>query len=791
MEGPPPTTPFVHGPRRAVHVEVDRVDDERLDTSELAALERFDLAVRTLFAILYNFVPRSGHPGGAASSARILETLLLSTMATDVSDPLRGDQDVLVLAAGHKAMGLYALLALRDEAVRIVQPSLLPSDARLRVRLEDLLGFRRNPVQPTPLFRKMASKALDGHPTPAVAFVKVATGPSGVGVGSAVGLALGLADAYGSRAPKVHVVEGEGGLTPGRVSEAMASCSASELDNLVLHVDHNQSTIDSDRCCRDGDVPGDYVQWEPAELARLHDFNVVRVASGFDLPAVARAQRIAAALDNGRPTCVVYRTVKGWRYGIEGRKSHGAGHGFLSESYHRALEPFERTFGVTFGGDVDPSSDEDVERGLWEALCTVRGALGAEEATARAVAARVQRAARAVDEAGRRPVSRTLRLDRVFEDPAVLPEETPPDLALEPGTRIALREQLGRCLGHLCRASGGAVMGASADLLDSTSLSRMSSDRAAGFFARRSNPGARIVSAGGICEDAMGAIMAGLSSAGTHMGVSSSYAAFIAPLEHIAARCHAIGQQAKREVVDEPPHPFVIVMGHSSLKTGEDGPTHADPQPLQMYQESFPAGSCCTLTPWEPAEIWPCLSAALRSRPAVVAAFVTRPVETVPDRRELGIAGARAAGRGLYRARAADPGSPRYGGAVVIQGSGVAYEFFDHVLPALDREGVEVDVVVVTCVELFDALDPAERERIFPERLGPACMGVTDFTLPTLYRFVTSAAGREASLHPFRRGLYPGSGRAERVMEQAGLDGPSQLAAVRAWADAVRGRADR
>src|SRR5207247_4713296 len=100
------------------------------------------------------------------------------------------------------------------EILRIGAPDLLPLDPRRQLRLEDLLGFRRNPVTDTPLFREFGSKALDGHPTPATPFVRLATGASGVGLASSLGLALGARDTYGAEAPRVHIVEGEGGLTP-------------------------------------------------------------------------------------------------------------------------------------------------------------------------------------------------------------------------------------------------------------------------------------------------------------------------------------------------------------------------------------------------------------------------------------------------------------------------------------------------------------------------------------------------------------------------------------------------
>ena len=97
----------------------------------------------------------------------------------------------------------------------------------------------------------------------------MATGASGTGLGSAVGLALAALDRYGSNAPRVHVIEGEGGLTPGRASEALAAAGTSSVGNLILHVDWNQASIDSNNVCREGAVPGDYVQWDPRELAYL------------------------------------------------------------------------------------------------------------------------------------------------------------------------------------------------------------------------------------------------------------------------------------------------------------------------------------------------------------------------------------------------------------------------------------------------------------------------------------------------------------------------------------------
>src|SRR3989338_6526336 len=111
------------------------------------------------------------------------------------------------------------------------------------------------------------------------------------------------------------------------------------LSRSIIHLDWNQASIDSNRVCREDGQPGDYVQWTQMELFYLHDWNVVFVPDGKDLRQIAAAQRASAAIANGQPTAIVYRTVKDWQYGIEGKAAHGAGHGLCSEGFHDALAP--------------------------------------------------------------------------------------------------------------------------------------------------------------------------------------------------------------------------------------------------------------------------------------------------------------------------------------------------------------------------------------------------------------------------------------------------------------------
>ena len=779
-------SPLTFGPRRGVYIDArDLLDDQAppLAADDVARLESFDLVYRSLCALLYNYVPMSGHPGGSISSGRFVQALLFHTMHYDLAYPDREDADLISYAAGHKALGIYALWALRNEIARIAAPQLLPADPRSQLRLEDLLGFRQNPTKKTPLFLQFHSKALDGHPTPATPFLRLSTGASGVGVASSLGLAFAAADTFGEHAPRVHIIEGEGGLTPGRVAEALAAAGTASLGNAILHVDWNQASIDSNRVCRDGDVPGEYVQWDPLELAYLHDWNVIYVPGGFDFNQILAAQQGALRIDNGQPTAIVYRTTKGWQYGIEGRASHGAGHKLCADAFFGAVAPL--LDGMTAALPRCPLDSQAcqggqdsavIEKCAWDALLVVRRRLEGDTAVTQYLAGRLRESRDGLTRLARRPRAEVPRVEAVYDVASEMLAAPPEELMSHVGSGATLRGELALALAHCNRRSGGALLTAAADLLGSTSVNVIGEAFPPGFYNARTNPGSRTLSLGGICEDGATGILAGISTFGHHLGVVSSYGAFLAPLAHISARLHAIGSQARQAVSGDAFKPLIVICAHAGLMTGEDGPTHADPQPLQLLQENFPPGMVVTLTPWEPREVWTLIAAALASRPAVIAPFVTRPTERVPDRAKLGLAAASAAATGVYKLRAAR-GKPD--GVVMLQESGATFAFVNEALPLLAEAGIDLDVYYVASSELFDRLSAAEQERIFPAAAAEQAMGITGFTRQTMYRWIRSARGREFTLHPFQHGHFLASGRGEAVMQEAGLDGASQFEAIR------------
>jgi len=363
----------------------------------------------------------------------------------------------------------------------------------------------------------------------------------------------------------------------------------------------------------------------------------------------------------------------------------------------------------------------------------------------------------------------------IFDIATTTGNAPPKEFVLAPGQSTTLRGELGRVLQYYNKASHGAILAAAADLLGSTSVNIIGQGFPEGYYNAETNPGARLLSIGGICEDAMAGILSGISTYGHHIGVGSSYGAFIAPLGHIAARLHAIGNQARQAIAKGPYRPFILICAHAGVKTGEDGPTHADPQALQLLQENFPHGTMITLTPWDPQEIWTLISAALARRPAVIAPFVTRPTEQIINREQLGLAPSKMAASGLYLLRKAQGEGD---GTVVLQGSEVGYAFVEEALPRIEKEGIDIHVYYVASAELFDLLPPSEQEQVFPIAHAREAMGITGFTLPTMHRWIRSDRGRSMTLHPFQKGHYLGSGQADKVLAEAGLDGESQFKAI-------------
>jgi hypothetical protein len=140
----------------------------------------------------------------------------------------------------------------------------------------------------------------------------------------------------------------------------------------------------------------------------------------------------------------------------------------------------------------------------------------------------------------------------------------------------------------------------------------------------------------------------------------------------------------------------------------------------------------------------------------------------VLDRAALGLAPTTAAADGVYLLRK-PTGEGR--GTIILQESAVTYAFIEGALPLLEEAGLDPWVYYVASAELFDLLPLERRRRILPEQRAQEAMGITGFTMATMFRWVRSDLGREMSLHPYQHGHYLGSGQGYAVLAEAGLDG--------------------
>ncbi|XP_077369670.1 transketolase-like protein 2 [Festucalex cinctus] len=214
----------------------------------------------------------SGHPTSCCSAAEIMSVLFFHAMRYKADDPGHRANDRFVLSKGHAAPILYAAWA---EAGFVEDAELLK-------------------------LRKIDSD-LEGHPTPKLPFVDVATGSLGQGLSAACGMAY-TAQYFDKASYRVYCLMGDGECSEGSVWEAMAFAAHYKLAHLVAIMDVNRLG-----------------QSDPAPLQHQMDVYKKRceafgwhaiVVDGHDVEALCQAFS-KAQQTRDRPTCIVAQTYKG------------------------------------------------------------------------------------------------------------------------------------------------------------------------------------------------------------------------------------------------------------------------------------------------------------------------------------------------------------------------------------------------------------------------------------------------------------------------------------------------
>ena len=247
------------------------VSEITVDGSDLAQVKELAQQLR-VDSIRSSTSAGSGHPTSSMSAADVMAVLLTRHLRYDWSDPADAANDHLIFSKGHASPLIYSIF----KAAGVV------SDEEL------MTGYRR------------FGERLQGHPTPILPWVDVATGSLGQGLPDAVGVAL--AGRYLDKSPyHVWVVCGDSEMAEGSMWEALDKASYYGLSNLTAIVDVN----------RLGQRGPTELGWDlGAYTKRVEAFGAVAIeVDGHDLEAIDTA--LAEAKAAAGPAVILARTRKG------------------------------------------------------------------------------------------------------------------------------------------------------------------------------------------------------------------------------------------------------------------------------------------------------------------------------------------------------------------------------------------------------------------------------------------------------------------------------------------------
>jgi transketolase len=252
----------------------------------------------------------SGHPTSSMSAADLMAVLIDKHLRYDFGAPDNPANDHLIFSKGHASPLLYAIY----RAVGAV------SD-------EELLTFR-----------ELGSR-LEGHPTPVLPWVDVATGSLGQGLPIAVGVAI--AGKRLDRIPyRVWCLCGDSEMAEGSMWEAFEHAAFMGLDNLTAIIDVN-------RLGQRGETMHGWDLDSYANRAKAFGWHAIEI-DGHD-PAAIDAAYEEATKTTDAPTVVVAKTIKG--KGVKEVEDKGGWHGKALDDPEHAIEELGGVRNLTV--DVD------------------------------------------------------------------------------------------------------------------------------------------------------------------------------------------------------------------------------------------------------------------------------------------------------------------------------------------------------------------------------------------------------------------------------------------------------
>lgn len=722
-----------------------------------------------LIDIILNY-RQSGHPGGSRSKVHaLLVTLLGGVMRWDIRNPEKRFGDRFILGGGHTVPLIYSTLAILNEAMRIKYEQ--TKDDRYASRMprknilywEDLLHFRE--LGGLSGHAEMEGKTL---------FLKFNTGPSGHGATAAVGEALALKRA-GVGDVKVFIFDGEGGMTPGGVSEALNSAYGLALDNLFFVLDWNDFGIDSHPI-------SSVVYGTPTEWFRSHGWNVIGTDNGSDWASVLNVLLKAVHSENSNhyPNAVWVKTRKGRGYLKYDFSSHGIPHKLNSELFWQTKKEFVEKYGAKFTNfDGGAPSDASTLMAEFENnLKAVVDVLRTDQKLIDFLANTLVDIGEQVPE-----TISTYELGKKgnpFLDTRVYDYESyPENLYAKPGERVPNRAGLAKW-GAWVNALGAKEYGrplflvASADLAESTNLSGFGATygdfNGYGWYERFGKHEGVILPQE-ITEFANAGIMSGLVTVNLSQdpetefdgfwGACSTYGSFSYLKYGMFRLLSQLNQDCQLKLGK-----VIWVAGHSGPETADDSRTHFgifSPGVTQL----FPKGSIINLYPWEHNEVPVLLGAALKQDVPIIALHLTRPPIEIPDRKKLGIPSHFEAARGAYVIRDYDAGRPR-GGAVIVQGTS-AMNSVVSLLPELEKLKLNVKIICATSPQLFALQSESYRRNVISSADEMDSTVITTQARWLMHDWLFTKTGEDYALSSDWDDRWRTGGRLDDVLDEAHL----------------------
>ena len=242
-------------------------------------------------------VTNSGHPTSSMSGADLMAVLLAEHLRYDFDNPDDPRNDHLVFSKGHASPLLYSMYK-----------------AAGAITDEELLSFRT------------FGSRFEGHPTPVIPWVDVATGSLGQGLPYGVGIAL--AGKRLDRLPyRTWVLCGDSEMAEGSMWEAFEHAAYEELDNLTAIIDVN-------RLGQRGETMHGWDLDSYAKRADAYGWHAIEI-DGHDVEAIDRAYAEAAERTDV-PTVIVAKTIKG--KGVKEIEDKGGFHGKALSEPEQAIE---------------------------------------------------------------------------------------------------------------------------------------------------------------------------------------------------------------------------------------------------------------------------------------------------------------------------------------------------------------------------------------------------------------------------------------------------------------------